>query len=82
MKEKLSAKRRRTKREQKLREKQEENQGKPRIKAKNKESAYLSWVSSHIKGKFMNLQCFSIMFDTSYACYDKLGQGLWVIKAW
>ena len=28
--------------------------------------------SSHIKGKIMNLECFSIMFDTSLACYDKL----------
>ena len=37
--------------------------------------------SSHIKGKIMNLECFSIMFVASFACYDKLCQGLWVIKA-
>ena len=49
---------------------------------KFKEITWLFWVSSHIKGKIMNLECFSIMFDTSFACYDKLGQGLWVIKAW
>ena len=41
-----------------------------------KEITQLPWVSSYIKGKFMNLECFSIMFDASFACYDKLGQGL------
>ena len=33
--------------------------------------SYLEF-SSHIKGKSMNFGCFSIMFDASFACYDKL----------
>ena len=32
--------------------------------------------SSHIKGKSMKLGCFSMRFDASLACYNKLGQGL------
>ena len=85
----FSAKREEKKENKKMREKQEEtkrnkkeNKRKPRIKAKNKESVYLSWVSSHIQGKSMKLGCSSIMFNASFACYDELWQGLWVIKAW
>ena len=71
-----------------MREKQEENKGKQERSKRNQATRprarlllrYLEF-SSHIKGKFMNLECFSIMFDASFACYDKLGQGLWVIKA-
>ena len=52
-----------------MREKQEENQGRNKL---FNEIAYLPWVSSYIKGKSMKLGCFSIMFNTSFACYDEL----------
>ena len=32
--------------------------------------------SSHNQGKSMKLECFSMRFNVSIACYNKLGQGL------
>ena len=68
----LSAKNRRKERAQKLREKQRRNQRKTKDQGQEQGVCLSILSSSQIQGKTMNLECFSIMFEASYACYDKL----------
>ena len=64
-----------------MREKQEETREKQEARPRTRSLLIHLEFPSHNQGKSMKLRCFSMRFDVSIACYNKLGQGLWMIKA-
>ena len=61
--------------------KSQEKQGNQEARPRTRSLSINLEFSSHNQGKSMNLECFFMRFDVSIACYNKLGQGLWMIKA-
>ena len=60
----------------KSQEKPGEKQGKQEARLVQGDLLTCLEISSHNQGKSLNHECFSMRFDVSIACYNKLGQDL------